>query len=136
MKKVMVFGTFDGIHQGHLDFFKQAKKHGDYLVVAVAQDNVIKKLKSGLPKFSLKERVAFLKKEKIVDKIIPGDKKIGEWNVVKKYKPDIVAFGYDQLVMRKDFENKVPKLPHKPKIVLLKPFKPNKYHSSILKITC
>ena len=45
MKKVMVFGTFDGLHEGHLDFFRQAREYGDYLIVAVARDVNVKKIK-------------------------------------------------------------------------------------------
>ena len=33
MKKVIVFGSFDYIHPGHLNFFEQAKSYGDYLIV-------------------------------------------------------------------------------------------------------
>jgi len=35
MKKVMCFGAFDGLHPGHLDFFRQAKRYGDFLIVSV-----------------------------------------------------------------------------------------------------
>jgi len=28
MKKILVFGTFDGLHSGHLNFLEQAKKYG------------------------------------------------------------------------------------------------------------
>ena len=43
MKRVLIFGTFDGIHEGHLNLFKQAKKYGDYLIVVVGRDENIKK---------------------------------------------------------------------------------------------
>jgi len=43
MKKVMVFGTFDGIHEGAFGSFLAAKKYGDYLVVVVARDKMLKK---------------------------------------------------------------------------------------------
>ena len=41
----MVFGTFDILHQGHLDFFKQARKlvANPFLVVSVARDVNVKK---------------------------------------------------------------------------------------------
>jgi cytidyltransferase-like protein len=42
---VMVFGTFDGIHDGHRYFLNEAKKFGDKLVVAVAKDTTVKTLK-------------------------------------------------------------------------------------------
>ena len=40
MKKtrIMVFGTFDGLHKGHLDFFKQAKNfiENSFLIVSIS----------------------------------------------------------------------------------------------------
>jgi len=38
MKKVMAAGTFDLLHPGHIDFLKQAKKEGDYLIIVIATD--------------------------------------------------------------------------------------------------
>lgn len=35
MIKVLVFGTFDGLHERHIDFFRQAKACGDHLTVIV-----------------------------------------------------------------------------------------------------
>ena len=44
-KKVICFGTFDILHLGHVNFFKQAKSLGDELVVVIARDvNVKSKL--------------------------------------------------------------------------------------------
>ena len=45
-KKVMVFGTFDGIHDGHRHFLREAKKQGEELIVAVSKDEVVQKLKN------------------------------------------------------------------------------------------
>ena len=42
---VFCSGTFDLTHVGHVLFFEDCKKYGDYLVVAVAEDNAIRKLK-------------------------------------------------------------------------------------------
>ena len=44
-KKVMTFGTFDGVHQGHENLLTQAKKLGNELIVVVAQDATVLKLK-------------------------------------------------------------------------------------------
>ena len=55
MKTVMVFGSFDLLHPGHLFFLKQAKKHGDKLVVVVALDRTIESVKQQTPKYN--ERV-------------------------------------------------------------------------------
>jgi len=50
-KKVLVFGTFDGLHEGHKNFFKQAREFGDFLVVVVGRDSTIVKTKGRPPKF-------------------------------------------------------------------------------------
>ena len=45
MKKVLVFGTYDIFHKGHEYFLKESKKKGDYLIVVVARDSTVKKIK-------------------------------------------------------------------------------------------
>ena len=41
--KVMCFGAFDGLHKGHLSYFKQARKYGDYVIAVIARgDKIIK----------------------------------------------------------------------------------------------
>lgn len=72
----MVFGTFDGLHPGHYNFFKQAKKYGDYLIVVVARNIVIKKIKKHFPNKNEEERLTEVQKYKLVDKTLLGYKKI------------------------------------------------------------
>ena len=55
--KVMVFGTFDGLHEGHKNFFKQARKYGDYLLVVVGRDKNVEKMKGHLPQRNENERM-------------------------------------------------------------------------------
>ena len=50
MRKIIVFGTFDILHKGHLNLFKQAKQHGDYLMAVIARDKNVKKAKGKFPK--------------------------------------------------------------------------------------
>lgn len=45
MKKVVTVGVFDYFHIGHLRLFENAKKHGDYLIVAVQDGDCILKTK-------------------------------------------------------------------------------------------
>ena len=45
----MVFGSFDLVHKGHVNFLKQAKKLGDELIVVVARDDNIEKVKKRKP---------------------------------------------------------------------------------------
>ncbi len=45
MKKVLTVGVYDYFHLGHLRLFKQAREHGDYLIVAVQDGDYILKYK-------------------------------------------------------------------------------------------
>ena len=40
-KTIAIFGVFDGIHDGHLFFIREAKKQGNRLVAIVARDEVV-----------------------------------------------------------------------------------------------
>ena len=39
MKKVITYGTYDLLHQGHINLLQRAKALGDYLIVGVTNDN-------------------------------------------------------------------------------------------------
>ena len=93
MKKVMVFGTFDILHKGHLSLFSQARKYGDYLIAVVARDKTVVKVKGRLPRNNEKKRLKEVSKH--VDKAVLGyiyDKH----KVISKYKPNVICLGYDQ----------------------------------------
>ena len=42
---VALFGTFDGVHDGHRDLFRQARKYGGRLSVIIARDWTVRQLK-------------------------------------------------------------------------------------------
>lgn len=132
LKKVMVFGVFDGIHDGHRAVLKQAKSLGDYLIVAIAQDHIVEHLKGHLPAISLEERIEHLMKEDGVDKVIAGDKEIGTWKIIEKEKPDIVAVGVDQSLLKANLERKLSEMKHVPEIKVLDVYEANGYHTSLL----
>ena len=121
-RKVMVFGTFDKLHKGHLNFFEQAKKYGK-LVVVVARDKTVLEVKGRKPRNNEKKRLK--KVRKYVDKAVLGMIK-DKYKVIKKEKPDIICLGYDQ----KSFIKGLKKF--KVKVVRLKSYKANKYKSSKL----
>ena len=132
MKKVMVFGTFDGIHEGHRAFFKEAKSHGDYLMAVVAQDHVVKHLKGHLPAINLEERFHLLDAEDGVDEVIVGDPTVGTRNVVREYRPEVVAVGYDQDLLRENLETHLQDFNWPLEVVKLSAYEPDKYHTSKL----
>lgn len=128
----MVFGVFDGLHEGHRALLKKARNLGDYLVVVVAQDHIVEKLKGHEPRLDLAERFSHLEAEDGVDQVLVGDEEHGTWEVVKANKPDIIALGYDQTVLKSDLESHMDKFQPKPDIVVLDAYEPNTMHSSII----
>ena len=133
MKRVLVFGTFDGIHPGHEDFFRQAKSKGDFLIVVVARDVNVKKIKGKLPKIEEKKRLAEVKKIEYVDQAVLGDKK-DKYKIIKKLKPDVICLGYDQEVDLEGLKRKLQEFGLSAKIYTLKSYKSSLYKSSKLKI--
>jgi len=129
MKKVIVFGTFDLLHLGHEHMLREAKEYGDYLIVVIARDETIKKVKDRLPKYSENSRLNNLKFLNIADKVRLGyieDK----YKVLREEKPDIIALGYDQKVFVDKLENNIDE---GMQIVRLAPYKPELYKSSKLR---
>ena len=121
MKKVMVFGTFDKLHKGHLNFFSQAEKYGK-LVVVVARDKTVLEVKGKKAKNNEKKRLKQVRKH---SRAILGMIK-DKYKIIKKEKPDVICLGYDQ----KSFIKGLKKF--KIKIVKLKAYKAHKYKSSKL----
>jgi len=119
MRKVMVFGTFDGLHEGHRAMLKEAKQYGDYLIAVVAQDHMVMHLKGYLPQRNFSDRFEHLEKADGVDKVVIGDAEIGTWNIVKRYKPDVIGIGHDQHMLHDDLKKSLKNLGYKPEIVML-----------------
>ncbi len=133
MRKILVFGVFDGLHKGHLFFLKQAKVYGDYLIVALARDLTVQRLKERVPVYDEKSRRASLLASGIVDKVYFGDKVLGRYSIIRKTKPDVIVLGYDQDELHKNLNDFLNKRGLPIKVVKVSAsFKPNKYHSKII----
>lgn len=122
----MCFGTFDKLHPGHISYLEQARKYGDYLVVVVARDERVKKLKRKLPSENEKIRLDNLDKLDIVDKAILGNIE-NRYKVIEDEKPDVICLGYDQQVDIEKLEEIF-----RGEIIRLKPFKEDVYKTSLI----
>lgn len=94
MIKVFVSGCYDILHGGHIEFFRQAKSLGDYLVVCIASDKVLELYKKKAPSMPLAHKIAILEALEMVDEVvISSDYTIGMDFVThfKKIRPDILA---------------------------------------------
>ena len=127
----MVFGTFDGLHEGHLDFFRQAKEYGDHLIVVVGRDSNVFKVKNHLPIRNETVRMDEIKKVKIVDEVLLGDEN-DIYKRIKEVNPDVICLGYDQMKFTDKLEEKIKEFGLQPKIFRLKPYKPEQFKSSLI----
>lgn len=116
MKKVFCWGTFDKLHEGHLEFLKDAKSKGDSLTVIVVSDKAVYQNKGKFPKENQKERIKKIKEKGIADKIIYAvDNCKSNFKLILELKPDIFVFGYDQ---DKKFINKIKEYLTKNKMII------------------
>ncbi len=134
VKSVLVFGTFDVLHLGHVFYLNEAKSLGDKLIVIVARDKTVKKLKKQQPLNSEQQRMDFVKKIPIVDKVFLGkDFFSDKFEIIEKIKPQIIAFGYDHPHNEKEIKKELEKRGLNCKIKRMKAHHPEKYKSSKIK---
>lgn len=94
--KVMVNGTFDILHRGHIQLLNFAKSHGDELLVAIDTDDRVKELKGvDRPIHNQEDRKFFLYNLRSVDIVMLFNSKEELINIMKEYKPDIYVKGSD-----------------------------------------
>jgi glycerol-3-phosphate cytidylyltransferase len=93
-KIVMTAGSFDLAHYGHLKLLQKAKQLGDFLIVAVSTDKLIKQHKEMSPIISYRDRVAMIKALKCVDKVVKQTKLI-DIEQFKALKADVYVIGSD-----------------------------------------
>lgn len=98
MKKIITYGTFDMLHEGHIKLLQRAKALGDYLIVAVSADefNALKGKKSY---YSFEERKLILEAIRYVDEVIPEN----DW---EQKEVDVKKYGIHTFVMGDDWKGK------------------------------
>ncbi len=132
--RIMAFGTFDALHPGHLDFFKQARKlsPNPFLIISVARDVNVKTIKKHNPQFSELKRLRMIASCPLVDKVVLGGIKNYLPHILKE-NPHIIALGYDQTAYVKNLKFNLKCKGLSVRLVRLKAFKPNIFKSSIVK---
>lgn len=128
MKTVMCFGTFDVLHPGHRSYFQQAKQHGERLVVVVARDSNVARIKGTLPLQGEQTRLEAVSAAPEVDTAVLGNEGGNFYAVIERYSPDIIALGYDQTADSAALQQRFPAVT----ILRLRAFKPERYKSSLL----
>ena len=134
-KVAMAFGSFDVLHPGHIRYLKGASRFGK-LIVVVARDRSIKRLKGTAPMVDERSRREIIGSLRFVDRAVLGDR-IGKWNdiykIVARIRPDFLVFGYDQRVDLEYLKGFLLKHKLNCKVVRIGSYKAGKYKSSKLK---
>ncbi|MFZ2803888.1 MAG: adenylyltransferase/cytidyltransferase family protein [Patescibacteria group bacterium] len=133
MKKIaMCFGTFDGLHAGHEDYFRQAKELADELVVIVARDTTVVDVKGDLPSMNEDARLHAVQEHPLVDEARLGytDDK---YKVLEEIQPDVICLGYDQEAFTENLDTELARRGLSATIHRCHSFYPESYKSSLLR---
>ena len=103
---VLTTGAFEVIHPGHVYLLRQARrlagKTGKVIVV-LATDETIRQRKGREPVMGERERLQVVSSIRYVDKAVIGYRPMSFEKVLKRFKPDVVLFGYDQAEIERAF---------------------------------
>jgi D-beta-D-heptose 7-phosphate kinase / D-beta-D-heptose 1-phosphate adenosyltransferase len=95
---VLTNGVFDILHAGHVSYLEEAKSCGDRLVVAVNDDDSVRRLKgASRPVNSLADRMAVLAGLASVDWVVPFSEDTPA-ELIAKVVPDVLVKGGDYRV--------------------------------------
>ncbi len=95
MTKVITYGTYDLLHQGHINLLRRAKELGDYLIVGVTSDSFDRGRGKLNVRNNVLERVEAVKKTGYADEVIIEDYLGQKIDDIQKYDVDIFAIGSD-----------------------------------------
>jgi FAD synthetase len=96
---VLASGVFDLLHYGHIRFLEEAKHlvgKNSKLVVIVARDKTVIRMKGRRPVIPEDQRRALVEALEVVDEALLGYEDLDLDSVIERIKPDVIAVGYDQ----------------------------------------
>ncbi|MBT3272318.1 MAG: adenylyltransferase/cytidyltransferase family protein [Spirochaetales bacterium] len=130
MKRVLVFGTFDLIHPGHINFLRQARRRGRWLIVSIARDGFVSHMKKRAPVHTEHERLTRILETRLVKEAYLADEEIGTYAVIREAKPDIICLGHDQDMLKDNLLNWLREQKIEIPVVTLSAHKAHRYKSS------
>ncbi len=126
--RVLCCGTFDYLHPGHVSFLRQAAALGDELVVVVARDANVARVKGRLPIHGEEDRRQAVEALGIARQVRLGHPGADLLQIVADVAPDVIALGYDQAAPA-GLAEAWPQ----GRLVRLAPHEPWRYKSSLLR---
>jgi FAD synthetase len=126
-KIILASGVFDLLHYGHVYYLTKAKKTVEdketELIVIVAKDKNVEKLKGEKPIMPEDQRRALVESLKVVDTAILGYEELDMLKVIEKVKPDLIALGYDEEKLEKKLKKLISERCMKVQVVRVSKFK-------------
>lgn len=95
MVKVITYGTYDLLHEGHLRLLQRAKALGDYLIVGVTGDGFDRTRGKINVQQSLMERIENVRQTGLADQIIVEEYEGQKIDDIRRYDVDIFTVGSD-----------------------------------------
>lgn len=87
-KIVFLQGSFDILNWGHVKAFKQAKSYGDYLIVGLNTNELLKEYKKREPVLPFYQKKFILESIRYVDLVVPAPY-FSPLKLLKKYNVDV-----------------------------------------------
>ncbi len=126
MKTVMAFGVFDKLHFGHVRFLEYARAQGSQLVVVIARDTNVRKIKGKAPTQNERARRKQVQALGIATHVVLGHS-TDYLARIRTYAPDSICLGHDQQ------SRGIEQLELPIDIVRAPAYKPTTYKSSLIK---
>ena len=100
-KKIVYFGgTFDIISWGHCKSLELCKSFGDFLIVGLNTDKLVRSYKKREPLYPFYQKKFVLESISFVDKVIPVNS-FSPIEILKKLKPDVYVIGSEFVKIHK-----------------------------------
>lgn len=131
MSTVLLFGSFDILHDGHRHLFAQASKYGE-LHVILARDTTIEQVKKRLPFHNEEERLVQLQKEPLIKQVYLGSL-ADKFQKIQELKPDVIFLGYDQEVFVDTLYKKIEEFALQTEVIRGVPYREEECKSSLLR---
>lgn len=126
---VILFGTFDGLHQGHHFLLKKASELAETVYSIVAPDYVVYTFKGQNPLNSLSHRMSDIKKAYPSIVVREGDLTQGSWSCLSGIAIDAFVVGYDQDALKKELQKSFPQVPQ----IVIEAYRGDELHSSLIR---
>ena len=110
-RRVIVNGTFDILHRGHIEMLNYARSQGSYLLVCIDSDRRVQELKgTSRPVNKQEDRKFALDNLKAVNAVWIFDTAEELEHICKVYKPDLMVKGSDYVgkdIVGREYCNKI-----------------------------